>query len=122
MADVAQRARELLAGITRWPWQWNDYRVPDLMGRAGDPDIYEYDIEVLEASHSGECGCRSSCELELTISDADKAFIAAAPQLVAELADKLSEIRQILADDDARGAMPGFITVNKIREALERDR
>lgn len=40
---------------------------------------------------------------------------------VAELADKLSEVRQIVADDDARGAMPGFITVNKIREALEAD-
>lgn len=93
MSDIVTRARELLAEITRGPWQWNDYRVPDLIGRAGEQGVYEYDTEVLEASHSGECGCRSSCELELAINAADKAFIAAAPQLVGELADEVEQLR-----------------------------
>ena len=61
---------------TRGPWKWDDYRVPTLEGRAGTPGEYEWDTEVIEASHSGECGCRSACTLELTVSDADREHIA----------------------------------------------
>ncbi|WP_175401163.1 hypothetical protein, partial [Gordonia sp. UCD-TK1] len=55
----------------------------------GDPVVYEYDTEVLEVHHNGECGCRSACELEVTIPSADAEFIAASPTLVAGLLDEL---------------------------------
>lgn len=75
---------------TRGPWTWTDHHIPDLEGRAGDPDAYEYSVTVLEASHWGECGCRSACNLELEISEADKAHIAAAsPDVVIALIARL---------------------------------
>ncbi|MBU8830862.1 hypothetical protein [Mycolicibacterium goodii] len=43
---------------------------------------------------------------------------------LAELADeveRLREVRRIIADDDDRGAMPAFLTLGKIREALGAD-
>lgn len=93
--DVVARAKSSLAGVTQGPWSWTvpRYGVPELMGRAGDPETYEYDTEVLEASHSGECGCRSACELELSVSDTDRAFIAAARSLVPELVAEVEELR-----------------------------
>lgn len=97
--DILDRARDALDGITDGPWRWTTPRhgVPDLECRAGDPDVYAYDQTVLEASHSGECGCRSACELELTITDADRAFIAAARTLVPELIDALEAARDSAA-------------------------
>lgn len=94
--DVVARARAVQSGVTDGPWSWTtpQYGVPELMGRAGDPETYEYDTEVLEASHSGECGCRSACELELSVSDADRAFIAAARSLVPELVAEVEKLRR----------------------------
>lgn len=101
MSDVVQRARELLAGITPGPWRMGNRRHPDVV-------------------HT-KSGCLWHPELGFINHRPDGEFIAAAPQLVAELADKLAEVRQIIADDDARGAMPDFITLDKIRKALEAD-
>ncbi len=77
---LRQRIEERLSGAKRataGPWKWDEYRVPTLHGMGGDPDIFAYDVEVIEASHSGECGCRSACTLDLTISSEDAAHIAA---------------------------------------------
>lgn len=85
-------------GATRGPWTWTDHRIPDLEGRAGEPDVYEYSSTVLEASHWGECGCRSACTLELDISDADKAHItAASPDVVIALIARLRVAEEALA-------------------------
>lgn len=72
---------------TEGPWEWTQYRVPTLEGWKGDPANYRWQTEVLEADHNGECGCRSACQLELTVDPADAEFIAHArtdvPALVA---------------------------------------
>lgn len=91
--DVVERARSVLDGVTGGPWVWDSHRVPTLDGRGGDPELWMYDVEVLEASHSGECGCRSACELELTVSEADARFIAAARMLVPELVAEVERLR-----------------------------
>ncbi|OHT86926.1 hypothetical protein [Mycobacteroides saopaulense] len=93
MSELVDRAKASLEGVTRGPWKWSDYRVPDLLGRAGDPDSYEYDTEVLETEHGGECGCRSSCALELNVKREDREFIAAARQLVPELIAEVEQAR-----------------------------
>jgi len=61
---------------TRGPWKWDDYRVRTLYGRAGEVGEYEWDTEVIEASHEGECACRSLCTLELTVSAPDADHVA----------------------------------------------
>ena len=63
---------------TRGPWTWKEYRgdLPYLTGRGGAPGGYEYETEVVEAEHFGECGCRSACHLELKVSERDRAHIA----------------------------------------------
>lgn len=91
------RLRALADAATRGPWKWDGYRVPTLEGRAGEPGEYEWDTEVLEASHDGECGCRSACTLELAVSEADAEFIAAAREAVPALLGVLDEV-----DDYAR--------------------
>lgn len=95
MSELVDRAKASLEGVTPGPWKWSDYRVPDLMGRAGDPESYEYDTEVLEAEHGGECGCRSSCTLELNVKKEDREFIATARQLVPEL---IAEVERLQAE------------------------
>jgi hypothetical protein len=82
----------IAAAATRGPWRWEHYRygTPDLVGVAGDPGVYEYSTDVLEATHTGGCGCRSACELELNISDADSAYIAAAsPDVLLQLIERV---------------------------------
>ena len=74
-----------LEGTTRGPWTWDDHRVPSLTGRGGSPETFEYESDVLEADHNGECGCRSACNLELNVNDEDKSLIALAPEAVAEV-------------------------------------
>ena len=78
----------MTSAATRGPWHWEPYRAgtPVLIGRAGEPGVYGYDVEILEADHFGECGCRSACTLELKVSDADKAYLATvSPDVILEL-------------------------------------
>lgn len=110
MSDVVQQARELLAGITPGKWTYRDV----IDGRH-NVTVDMWDV----ASCSG--GPVEDEAVRTRYAAANAEFIAAAPQLVSELADKLSEVRQIIADDDARGAMPDFITLDKLRQALEAD-
>lgn len=84
---------QLAAAATRGPWRWSDARVPDLVGVAGDPEIYQYESEVLEATHWGGCECRSACELELNITTEDAAFIAGTgPDVVQALIARIREL------------------------------
>jgi hypothetical protein len=92
MTDIREQARQALDGITPGPWKWYDDRHHTLEGRGGVPDVYEYDTEVLEIGHHGECGCRSACELEVDIAPVDAEFIAAAPTLVAGLLAELERV------------------------------
>jgi hypothetical protein len=81
-AELLRRAAEVLreraASATPGPWRWEQYRedLPYLVGRGGDPATYAYDTEVIEANHSGECGCRSACYLGLEVAHADRDYIA----------------------------------------------
>ncbi len=59
---------------TEGPWTWSGSEAPVLGGYAGTS--YRYSEEVIEAEHHGECGCRSLCQLELTVGKADAEFIA----------------------------------------------
>ena len=81
--DIKARAEAATDG----PWKWDNRRVPTLNGMAGSRDVYRYETEVIEADHNGECGCRSACQLDLTVGPADAEFIAHArtdvPALVA---------------------------------------
>ena len=87
--------RRLAEAATPGPWAWDQHRVPTLNGQAGDPDLYVYETAVIEAEHSGECGCRSACELELNVADADAKFIAAAdPTTVLALLDEIAALRR----------------------------
>lgn len=67
-------------------------RIFAINGRKGDPETYEYDTEVLRADHSGECGCRNSCRLTVTMSDADKRFVTEARTLIPELNQTLKDV------------------------------
>lgn len=76
-------------------WRWNQYKygVPDLVATTGDPDLYEYETEVIEADHWGECGCRSACTLELKIAPQDAEFIAATgPDIVLALIQRIRDL------------------------------
>lgn len=72
---------------TEGPWSWSGRVAPVLSGYAGTS--YRYSKEVIEAEHHGECGCRSDCQLEVTVDPLDAEFIASArsdiPRLVAAL-------------------------------------
>lgn len=90
MSDLTEQLAEIKAraeAATEGPWEWTAYRVPTLEGWKGDPAVYRYQTEVLEADHNGECGCRSACQLDLTIAPSDAKFIAHArediPRLIA---------------------------------------
>lgn len=83
----------LASAATGTQWAWNDYRVPDLEATVGDPESYIYRTEVIEATHSGECGCRSACALELNIKPEDAEFIAATgPEVVRALIERIREL------------------------------
>mgnify|MGYP007116841650 CR=1 FL=1 len=115
LAEIRARADAAAAG----PWTWNGYRVPDLMGRAGDPETFEYDIEVIEATHSGECGCRSLCELELTVGPADREFIAHARQDIPHLLDLIDRVRAAVAEHRTSQGPAATVPVWAIQEALD---
>ena len=80
---------------TEGPWGWSGRVAPVLSGYAGTS--YRYSKEVIEAEHHGECGCRSDCQLEVTVDPLDAEFIAAArsdiPRLVAAL-ESVLELHQ----------------------------
>lgn len=96
--------RDITLLATGRNWKWNDYRIPDLMATVGDPDFYEYETEVIEATHDGGCGCRRECHLELNITPQDAEFIAATgPDVVLAL---IQRIRDLEAAQAAAGSTP----------------
>ncbi|MGV0805785.1 hypothetical protein [Mycolicibacterium setense] len=109
MSDVVERAKSALEGVTRGLWR---------VGKRKWIGVVLTPYGCVWNPNRGEVN-----------NPPDGEFIAQArtlvPELVAEverLSQSLNEIRQIVAEDDARGAMPGFITLGKIRDALEADR
>lgn len=97
MSRTTDQWEQLLEGTTPGPWKWDDDRVPTLHGRGGTSDTYEYEVEVLEADHNGECGCRSACDLELNVSNFDKELIAAAPDLARTVIEQSAQIKRLQA-------------------------
>ena len=87
MSSRLDEIKARAAAATGGPWKWDNRRIPTLNGMAGSRDVYRYETEVIEADHNGECGCRSACQLDLTVGPADAEFIAHArtdvPVLVA---------------------------------------
>ena len=99
--DELAAIRARLDAATPGPWHWDEYPVPALHGVGGSPDTYEYEAEVIEATHTGGCGCRAECYLDLTIDRSDAEFIAHAPT---DLADLLTEVDRLTADLAAAAA------------------
>ena len=95
--EVIRRRAE---GATPGPWTWDGHRVPTLIGRAGDPAVYSYDVEVIEADHDGECGCRSACTLHLRVRPQDADFIAHAREDITVLLAEVDRLRAALARHD----------------------
>ena len=72
--------------------------MPELEATVGDPEAYTYRSTVLEATHGGECGCRSACELNLNITPEDADFIAATgPEVVRALVQRIRELEGVNA-------------------------
>ncbi|MDV7194648.1 hypothetical protein [Mycolicibacterium fortuitum] len=78
MSDIVTRARELLAGITPGPW------IAEYSGEQGNCVI------PADAQSTRE----AVCVTRLYHQQADAEFIAAAPQLVADLTDGVEKLRQ----------------------------
>lgn len=95
LANIRARAE----AASRGPWRWESWRddLHHLIGRGGSPEVYEYDVEIIEPEHFGECGCRSACYLTNTVSKADREFIAHARTDVTQLLDLLDEQRAVIA-------------------------
>lgn len=86
------RAIALAATGRNWRWNKYHYGTPDLVATVGDPDVYEYEQEVLEVVHDGG-GDRRDCHLELNIEPQDAEYIAAAgPDVVLALIDRIREL------------------------------
>ncbi|WP_135452570.1 hypothetical protein [Mycobacterium sp. DL99] len=95
-SDITQQARELLAGITPGKWETRTHSMP---GHSEDEWFVReitvdngnfHRINVLKvrgASHASKECCWPP-------TDSDAEFIAAAPQLVAELADEVERLRE----------------------------
>ena len=93
MNPTIKRARELLARITPGPWEWGYAHPGWLLG--GRPEYRSdppgYDIPcVLDGIQSED---RNDCNV--LASDDDRAFIAAAPDLVARLCDALEKAEAV---------------------------
>lgn len=80
MSDIVTRARELLAGITPGPW------IAEYSGEQGNCVI------PADAQSTRE----AVCVTRLYHQQADAEFIAAAPQLVTELADRIESAESLL--------------------------
>lgn len=80
---------------TEGPWVWSGPKSnPDLEGVVtetySDGSTSTYTRTVLEVDHDGGCCCRAVCELDVTFSDEDRAFVAAFnPQVALELLDRV---------------------------------
>ena len=106
----------LATAATGTEWAWNSFRVPELEATVGDPETYTYRSTVLEATHGGECGCRSACELELSIEPQDAAFIAGTgPDVVLALVQRIRDLEAA----NQRGALP-FAVVNSGGDIIAR--
>lgn len=106
---------------TEGPWSWSGRVAPVLSGYAGTS--YRYSKEVIEAEHHGECGCRSACQLEVTVDPLDAEFIAAArsdvPRLVAALEAVLA-VENMITDCDCDNCVGYNVALIEVREAVER--
>lgn len=88
MTDIVARAEECLQGITRGPW---------VVNREGWACISSGSDSVFHGHYAGECPiCGEDVEMaaEVAISIEDAEFIAASPELVAELVAELKTTRQ----------------------------
>lgn len=91
LRHAAENLAHASSAATRGPWSWTgNTLLPELTGHEGDPDVYEYETEVLEVRHSDGGGFRC-CETELLIGEADKAYIAAVNPLVGQAVARVLE-------------------------------
>lgn len=74
MSDIVTRARELLAGITPGPWTFNLSHGTRNVYSVTSPDVYAAVAQNIWGSETAE-------------------FIAAAPQLVADLANEVEQLQ-----------------------------
>lgn len=77
---------------------------------------------VLDIGHDGGCACRRSCELEIEISDSDRAFIAASRTDAAKGLKALKEALDIAAGiaEDADSDPAAARAASAILEAAEK--
>lgn len=120
--SIIERADAIQEGVTRGPWKiesWAEGRIFSIVGRGGDPEFYEYDTEVMEAEHYGECGCRSSCELSVIMSDEDKRFVIESRTLIPELNQTLKDVLEAVRVSAACGTSPE-LTLEYVQEIINR--
>ena len=113
--SIIERADAIQEGVTRGPWKiesWAEGRIFSIVGRGGDPEFYEYDTEVMEAEHYGECGCRSSCELS-------KRFVIESRTLIPELNQTLKDVLEAVRVSAACGTSPE-LTLEYVQEIINR--
>lgn len=89
---IVGEIRQALEDTTPGPWVWTRH---DL-----DSTIQPF-YSVIAVDHDGGCGCRRACDLQIDISDADRALIAEAPDLLARAADRIEQLEAQL-----RAAIP----------------
>ncbi|MGB3302669.1 MAG: hypothetical protein WBA98_08265, partial [Gordonia sp. (in: high G+C Gram-positive bacteria)] len=82
--DVVQRARQALDGITPGPWEIDQ-----------DWALVAHGSDSVVHVHMDECPCgeRTVADVEVLASAEDMTFIAAAPQLVDDLAAEVEKLR-----------------------------
>ena len=100
---------------TEGPWSWSGRVAPVLSGYAGTS--YRYSKEVIEAEHHGECGCRSDCQLEVTVDPLDAEFIAAARSDIPRLVAALEAVLAMELNGDGQGY---DTALERVHETVER--
>ena len=100
---------------TEGPWSWSGRVDPVLSGYAGTS--YRYSKEVIEAEHHGECGCRSACQLEVTVDPLDAEFIAAARSDIPRLVAALEAVLAMELNGDGQGY---DTALERVHETVER--
>lgn len=105
MDDRLVEIEKRIEAATGEPWHWTGDRVPDLIGFHHKGEAL-YKTFVVEAAHEGECACRSKCQLDLFVSDADADFIAHAredvPWLLARIRELETELSRGVAGDSGK--------------------
>lgn len=100
-----QQLRATAEAATEGPWTWNDFRIPTLEGVKTEifsDGNWTWATPVLEIEHDGGCACRALCELEVTLSDEDKEFVAAFnPKVALELLSRLEAAEARVAELEA---------------------